>query len=185
MPYRFAAAVVPLVLVAASASAATQTAPNGFVVKLEEAVKAPPDKVYETLTAQVGAWWSPKHTYSGDARNLSIEARPGGCFCEKLPGGGGVEHMRVVYDAPGNALRMVGALGPLQGSGLAGSLTFTLAADPGGTKLDVSYSVGGFMEGGFEAIAPIVENVLGEQVKRLKRLIETGKADAAPPAVSP
>lgn len=185
MSYRLAIGVVPLVLVAASASATTQTAPNGFVVKLEEVVKAPPDKVYETLTAQVGGWWNPKHTYSGDARNLSIEARPGGCFCERLPGGGGVEHMRVVYDAPGKALRMVGALGPLQGSGLAGSLTFTLSADPGGSKLDVSYSVGGFMEGGFEAISPIVEKVLGEQLQRLKLLIETGKPDPAPQTVSP
>ena len=52
-----------------------------------------------------------------DAKNLSIDARPGGCFCEKLPNGGGVEHARVVYVAPREVLRLSGALGPLQGVG--------------------------------------------------------------------
>jgi hypothetical protein len=41
--------------------------------------------------------------------------------------------------------------------------------------LELSYSVGGFMEGGFEKVAPAVEGMLTEQVARLKRYIETGK----------
>jgi hypothetical protein len=43
----------------------------------------------------------------------------------------------------------------------------------------MTYSVGGFMAGGFESIAPAVEQVLGEQANRLKRFVETGTAGAA------
>jgi hypothetical protein len=55
----------------------------------------------------------PSHTFSGNAHNLSIEEKAMGCFCEKLPDGGGVSHMEVVYFAPGKTLRLSGALGPL------------------------------------------------------------------------
>jgi len=160
-------------LMAHAAIAAVQTAPNGFVVRHEVMLNAPPAKVYETLLA-VGTWWDPAHTYSGDSKNLSIDARAGGCFCERLADGGGVEHMRVVYLATGKALRMSGGLGPLQGSGLAGAMTWGLAPSGSGTKLQLTYSVGGFMEGGFDKMAPAVEDMLGHQVARLKLLVDTG-----------
>ena len=82
------------------AQSAPQVTPNGFVVKFDVNVNAPAAKVYDALVGQIGSWWDPQHTYSGDAKNLSIDARPGGCFCEKLPNGGGVEHARVIYVAP-------------------------------------------------------------------------------------
>ncbi len=153
-----------------------QTAPNGFLVRHEATITAPPMVIYDTIVEQVGRWWSPDHTFSGDAANLTLDARPGGCFCERLPAGGGVEHMRVVYAAPGQGLRLTGALGPLQDNGLAGSLTLELLPSPGGTQVVLTYSVGGFMEDGFEAIAPAVDGVLGEQLKRLELFIETGAA---------
>ena len=154
--------------------------PSGFAVKHEVAVKAAPGPVYDTLTAKVGSWWNPEHTFSHDARNLAIAAIPGGCFCERLPDGGGVQHMTVVYAGPGKALRMTGALGPLQGLGLAGSMTWDLAKSEAGTKLVVTYGIGGYMAGGFEKIAPIVDGVVGEQVGRLKSFLETGSP--SPPA---
>jgi len=80
----------------------------------------------------------------------------------------------VVYVAPGEVIRMVGALGPMQQSGLAGSLTWRFANSFGGTKLTLTYSVGGFMEGGFEKMAPAADGMLGEQVQRLKLFVETG-----------
>ncbi|MGZ5196005.1 MAG: SRPBCC family protein [Ramlibacter sp.] len=167
-------------LLATVACAAVQTAPNGFVVRHEATLNAPPAKVYEALLA-VGAWWDPAHTFSGDSKNLSIDARAGGCFCERLADGGGVEHMRVVYLAPGKALRMSGGLGPLQGSGLAGAMTWALAPAGNGTKLQLTYSVGGFMEGGFEKMAPAVEDMLGHQLARLKLLVDTGSPVAKQP----
>lgn len=57
----------------------------GFLVRHTAAINAPPAKVYTALTDGVGRWWDPAHTLSHDARNLSLDAKPGGCFCERLP----------------------------------------------------------------------------------------------------
>ena len=160
------------------AQAAPQVTPNGFLVKFEVSVNAPAAKVYDALVGQVGSWWNPEHTYSHDAKNLSIDARPGGCFCEKLPNSGGIEHLRVVYVAPPQVVRFSGALGPLQASGVAGSMTWKLTGGPDSTRFELSYSVGGFIQGGFEKIAPAVEAMLREQVDRLKQFAETGKPTA-------
>ena len=154
---------------------APQVTPNGFLVKFEISVNASAAKVYDALVGQVGSWWNPEHTYSHDAKNLSIDARPGGCFCEKLPNGGGIEHLRVVYAVPAQVVRFSGALGPLQASGVAGSLTCKLTGGPDNTRLELSYGVGGFIQGGFEKIAPAVEAMLREQLERLKLFVETGK----------
>ena len=157
------------------AQSAPQVTSTGFLVKFEVSVNAPAGKVYEALVGQVGSWWNPEHTYSHDAKNLSIDARPGGCFCEKLPNGGGIEHLRVVYVAPPQVVRFSGALGPLQASGVAGSMTWKLTDGPDSTRLELSYSVGGFIQGGFDKIAPAVEAMLREQLDRLKLFVETGK----------
>jgi uncharacterized protein YndB with AHSA1/START domain len=154
---------------------APEVMPTGFLLKFELSVSAPRPKVYDALLGQVGLWWNSEHTYSHDAKNLSIDPRPGGCFCEKLPNGGGVEHLRVVYIAPGEVLRLSGGLGPLQSSGLAGSLTWKLTGDGDNTRIQLSYSVGGFIEGGFEKMAPAVESMLNNQLNRLKLFVETGK----------
>ncbi|HSM15171.1 MAG TPA: SRPBCC domain-containing protein [Thermoanaerobaculia bacterium] len=178
--------VAALSLLAAAAGAEVgQLAPNGFLVRHEATVAAPPEKVWSALVDQVGAWWHPDHTWSGEPANLSIVARPGGCFCEKLPDGGGVEHLRVVYVVPGEKLRMEGALGPLQASGLAGSLTFEMGPTDGGTTLILTYSVGGFVEMGTGALAPIVDRVLGEQLSRLAAYAETGSPALPVPAPKP
>lgn len=148
--------------------------PQGFEVVEAATVKAPPAKVYAAIV-RVQDWWNSEHTFSGSAANLSLEPKPGGCFCEKLPGGG-VEHLRVVFVKPGEVLRLRGALGPLQGEGVDGALTFVLVPDgAGGTKLSLSYIVGGYLRKGSEAWAPIVDKVLAEQFARLIRYSETGK----------
>src|ERR1700704_6205463 len=89
------------------------SAPNGFTVKVAADAAAPAARVYQALTQQIASWWDKAHTWSGNAAYLSIDARPGGCFCEKLPNGG-VQHMTVLYADPGKLLRLSGGLGPLQ-----------------------------------------------------------------------
>ena len=133
--------------------------------------------MYDALVGQIGSWWDPEHTYSRDAKNLSIDPRPGGCFCEKLPNGGGVEHL-VSFTSLRGSLAALRSLGPLQGSGVAGSMTWKLTGDGDNTRLQLSYSVGGFIVGGFEKIAPAAENVLRKQLNRLKQFAETGKPTA-------
>src|ERR671923_410056 len=72
----------------------------GFTVKAAFSIQAAPDEVYRKLL-DIGQWWDSMHTFSRDAHNLSIEAKPAGCFCERLPDGGGVRHLEVLYVAPG------------------------------------------------------------------------------------
>jgi hypothetical protein len=72
------------------------------------------------------------------------------------------------------------ALGPLQTCGIAGSMTWKLTNGPDSTRLELSYSVGGFIPGGFDKIAPPVEAMLREQLDRLKLFVETGKPSTTP-----
>ncbi|MFZ6708077.1 hypothetical protein [Undibacterium sp. TC9W] len=155
---------------------------NGFQIRHEVLLNIPSEEAYELLV-NVSGWWNPSHTYTLNPKNLNIDARPGGCFCEKYPHGGGVQHMSVVHAAPGKALRMTGALGPMQAHGLAGSMSWDFIpqkpAEAGQplSKLVLSYSVGGYMAGGFEKMAPMVNAMLGEQIARYKNFANTGKVD--------
>lgn len=147
-------------------------AANGFTIKVVLDVAAPPDVVYTSLVRHVGEWWDPAHTYSGAARNLSIVVQPGGCFCEALPGGGGVQHATVVNLVPGKMLRMTGALGPLQQSGASGAMTWQIEAAPKGSVLTFTYVVGGYIAGGVDTMATPVDQVMTRQVQLLKAYSE-------------
>lgn len=146
---------------------------NGFTVKTTVTIKAAPDAVYRQII-HVGDWWDSAHTFSGDAHNLSIEEKPMGCWCEKLPQGG-VRHMEVVFLSPGKKLVMIGGLGPLQSMATTGSMTFQLSPSENGTKLELTYTVGGYLAAGLNNLAAPVDGVLGQQIGRLKNFMETGK----------
>lgn len=173
--------VVLLLAVAVTASAEiADSAANGFTYKLVLNLQAPPETVYQRLLA-VGNWWSSSHTFSGDAHNMSIDPRPMGCWCEKLPNGGGVRHMQVVMAMPGKMLVMTGGLGPLQSMAATGSMKLALAPANGGTQLQVTYSVTGYLPAGMTSLAAPVDGVLTEQFMRFKNYVETGNP-AAPEA---
>lgn len=150
---------------------------SGFTYKLTLQFQAPPETVYQRLLL-IGNWWSSDHTFSGDAHNLSIDPRPMGCWCEKLPNGGGVRHMQVVNVMPGKMLVMTGGVGPLQSMAATGSMSFKFTPANGGTKLEVTYAVTGYFPGGTAGLTPAVESVLTTQFTRLKSYVETGKAEA-------
>ena len=150
------------------------SASNGFVVKITVTIKAAPDEVYRRIVRNVGDWWDSEHTFSHDSHNLSIEEKPMGCFCEKLPNNGGVRHMQVVYLAPGKVLILNGALGPLNFIAATGNMVFQLSPGDGGTKLDVTYSVTGYQKAGMTTWVAPIDRVLGEQITRLKNYIEQG-----------
>jgi uncharacterized protein YndB with AHSA1/START domain len=170
-----AAAALTLALAGAARAEVANTGPAGFQVKETVEVAAPAAKVWAALV-QPSAWWHPEHTWSGDAKNLTFEARPDGCWCETFPGGGGAKHMTVIYVKPNEELRSWGALGPLSTQGLVGGLVMTLApSKSGGTTVEWTFTVGGYMPGGPDKIAPIVDQVLKLQIERLDRYVETGK----------
>ena len=176
-PGLIASMVLVLLAAGRARAAVVDSTQAGFLVRSEVVVHAAPDSVYRALTGRIGSWWDSEHTFSGDARNLSLDASPGGCFCETLPQGGGVRHLTVVFASPGRLLRLTGALGPLQGFGVAGSMTWTLTPVPEGTRLRLDYGIGGHLPGGLAALAPAVDEVLGAQFSRLKRFVETGRPD--------
>lgn len=147
----------------------------GFLVKNEAMIAATPSRVYTALTGRIGSWWDPEHTFSGESRNLSIDPKPGGCFCERLPKKGGVRHATVIFVSPGEELRLSGALGPLQEGGIAGSMIWKLSELSNGTKVELSYSAGGYHSGGLLSLAPAVDLVLGSQLLRLKNYMEVGR----------
>lgn len=151
---------------------------GGFTVKTTLTIQAAPAVVYERLVHNVGEWWSSAHTFSGDAHNLSIKDQAMGCFCETLPDGGAVRHMEVINAAPGKRLVMSGALGPLQSMAVTGSMQIRLSPADGGTKLEVTYAVGGYVPAGLSTWAAPVDGVLAEQFTRLKNYVEHG--DPAP-----
>lgn len=154
---------------------------NGFTIKIVTNIHAAPADVYKKLVHNVGDWWNSQHTFSGDAHNLSIDERPMGCFCEKLANGGGVRHMEVLYFQPGQTLRMSGALGPFQGMGASGTLTFALSADAGGTKLELTYDLVGYQPQGMSQWAAPSDRMLTGQVTRLKNYVETGNPAGSAP----
>ncbi len=153
------------------------SAETGFTVKNMIVVKTDSGNVFRSLVKDIDQWWSPDHTFSGKSENLRIDAKAGGCFCEKLDGGGSVRHMEVVFVKPGKMLRMTGALGPLQSLGVSGSMTFLLYSTSEGTAVELTYSVGGYVPGGLQNWASPVDQVLILQLTRLKNFIEAGKPD--------
>ena len=186
------AIVVTTALLALSAGVAraevSARSDTGFTTRNVIEVAASAETTFAAL-GQVGRWWNPEHTYSGKAENLYLDAQATGCFCEKLPKPadapegqrmGSVEHMHVVYaDPQRGVLRMVGGLGPLQGEAVDGVLTITLKPVEGGTRIEWTYVVGGYWQADPEALAPIVDRVLAEQLGRLAALFPSSPAAAA------
>ncbi len=166
----------------------------GFVTRATATVAKPPIEAWLALIAPA-KWWNKAHSWSGDSANLYLDPQATGCFCEFLPlpkdappntRRGSVEHMHVIHSDPGKVLRMSGALGPLQGEAVNGTLTVTLKPVEGGTRLLFEYVVGGYMRFKTDEIAPAVDGVLKGQLDRLATFIgPLGEAAPEPPAPAP
>lgn len=163
-------------LIGASACAPKPPAhTDGFLVTREVEIGAAPHVVYATI-GKVDRWWDGQHTWSGSAKNLSLDLQAGGCFCERWESSS-VEHARVVSAMPGALVRLEGAFGPLQEMAVSGSLSFVLKAEGTGTLLTMTYRVSGDSQHELDRFESAVAGVLGAQIERLKRLLETGSPD--------
>lgn len=194
---RFAIVIGALSLPAPASAEVKESSPSGFVIQLGIDVPRDPQQAWAMLVTP-RKWWSADHSYSSDAANFSLDPRAGGCFCEVLPNKvspkaaprGSVEHMRVVYVEEPRALRMSGALGPLQAWAGTGTLTIILKPEGAGTRVLWEYAYGGYVRGDVPALAKAVDGVLAEQVLRLGRALGAqpaakGKGEVAPPAKTP
>lgn len=153
-----------------AAGEVTKSEPGGFVSSHKFVIAAPPERVWDTIV-QPSLWWSKDHSYSGIAANLSIDPRPGGCWCEKLAGGA-IEHARTLYADRGKVLRFDGAFGPLQSGAVQGTLTFALKPEGQGTAVSVTYVVGGYHPAGVGSFAQAVDGVFAAQWPALRKAAE-------------
>ena len=162
-------AVAALALVPEIAQAEViSSSANGFHLQRSVQLVIPQQRAYDAF-GQIGGWWDAEHTYSGDAANLRLALSPGGCFCERLPAGGGVEHMRVTYLDPGKRVVMTGSLGPLLYLATTGVMDIKFERIAGGSRVTLDYRVAGFAAGGAQGIAPAVDGVLADQLSRYRR----------------
>ena len=167
---RILGAATLLLSAAATHAAVVSATPSGFAVRESVHLALTPDQAYELIT-HPARWWNSEHTFSHSAANLSLEAKAGGCFCEKLANGGSVQHLTVVMASPGKALTLRGALGPFQGQGVAGALSWTLTAVDGQTDVTLTYVLGGYLTlpGGFEQWAKNADGMLAGQIDGLSK----------------
>ena len=160
-----------LALSAPAAAELTNLGDHGFTVTHDVTSSAAPEAVYAAMTQRIDEWWSAAHSWSGDAAMLYLRSGPGGCFCEKMPGGGHVEHLRLIFEAPSRELRFDGALGPLQAMPVSGRMIWRIEPSDAGARIRFIYHVTGRPEGGLRGIAPAVDGVIGEQLDRLQTLL--------------
>lgn len=153
-----------------ASAAVVQSGPNGFVVRHTVNLVIPPEQAYAAI-GELPRWWDKDHTYSGDSANLSMSLKAGGCFCERLEKGGGIEHMHVTLVQPGERVVMTGALGPLLYEGVSGVMDLKVEKIAGGAKVTMDYRAAGFANGNAATLAPIVDKVLGEQIRHYREYV--------------
>lgn len=169
-----ASSLALLVLCTAAQAEVRETRDNSLIIESSVTTGASPRATYAAL-GKVAAWWDSAHTWSGAAKNLSLQMRAGGCFCEKLARGGSVQHGRVVHADPEKLLRIDGALGPFQEMAVTGVLTFKLTPEGSGTRITMNYSVSGAIAMDTKKLAPGVDQVMAGQLARLKAFADKSK----------
>lgn len=171
----------------------TNSTDNGFTVQHQELVAGNSEAVWKAIIAP-SRYWNPDHSWTGKAENLYLVPQAGGCFCELIrtvaadnikSSDGSVQHMRVIYAHNNKMLRLSGALGPLQSEAVTGTLTMELLPKATNTAVRFTYKVGGYMEFPVEQIAPAVDAVIGEQLKRLSALFAAEAESGTGPSDNP
>ena len=165
---KWAMAFVMMLAPAMARAEVVSASSNGFVIRHSVAIVIPQPAAFDAFT-RISEWWDAEHTYSGKSSNLTLSLEPGGCFCERLPNGGGIEHMHVTYVDPGQELVMTGALGPLLYEAAAGVMDIKVERIAGGSRLTLDYKVAGFANGGADKLAPQVDKMLGDQMARFRK----------------
>lgn len=155
-------------LVASPATAEViKSGEHGFELAYSATVPLDPAAAMRAF-GDVARWWDGEHTYSGSASNMSMKLEPGGCFCERLPRGGGIEHLRVSYADPGKRVVLAGSLGPLLYEATTGVMDVQFKPAAGGSQVTINYKVAGFANGGAAKMAPLVDGVMASFIERYR-----------------
>lgn len=135
--------------------------PDAMLIRHEFRIEAPAAKAWEALV-HPERYWPAEHTWSGKREALSLEPVAGGCYCERWDGGSAV-HGRVAMAVPGRTLTLDAALGPFLEMAVSGILSIKLEEKEGTTTAVVRYRVSGDPAHKLDALAPVVDQVLGMQ----------------------
>jgi hypothetical protein len=165
-----AAAALALSATPAAAEVVERSADH-FVLRFAVALEASPEDFIDALE-HIGEWWNPSHTYSGDARNLSLALDAATCFCEALPDNATFEHGWVSEYDPETGVLLEAPLGPLKGRTTVADWSIGWTGANRGTELVMSYVVRGE---GIGAMADGVDKVMGEQFLRMVHFVEYGE----------
>ena len=162
------------ILIASPATAEVVSADaHGFEVSNSVNLVIPVGQAYAAF-GKLGAWWSDTHSYSGKAANSRLSLQPGGCMCETIPEGGGVEHLRVAVVQPNERIVLTGSLGPVLFEAASGVMDVKFERIAGGSRVTMNYRAAGFARASGDKMAPLVDSVLGEQLKRYRTFAAKG-----------
>lgn len=143
---------------------------HGFKLTLVSQVNVNQVTAYQQFI-KINQWWSSEHTWFGNAKNLTLAPKVGGCFCE-IDDKKQALHMTITYVVPNNEIRMVGGLGPLQMMGVTGGMSWTFEeTDTNKTTITLNYHATGYLDTGLDKMAPFVDRVQRQQLDRLSHLL--------------
>ncbi len=141
---------------------------DGFIIQHTLTLQQEKTHVFTNMTAGLGKWWDPEHSFSGNAANMRIDSD---CFCERWDNNV-VVHLNTSIWIEGSKVVMEGGLGPLKELGLNGSMVWSLTStEGGGTNLTWKYFVRGFSDTDLISLAPVVDGMLKEQLGRLSSFL--------------
>jgi DNA-binding transcriptional ArsR family regulator len=132
---------------------------SAAVVELEVPIDAPPAKVWKAIVDEPGRWWR-KDFYAGPAKELRLEARPGGRLWEDWGEGGGLVWYTVAAVSPGKSIDLAGHLMPAYCGGSAATTFLRLELEARGKK----------------TVLKLTDNVFGRLTGDLQASLKTGWA---------
>ena len=163
---KYASGLLLLAMFSASANADVIAASADHYTLRHEAVSPlPPDAMWNRLV-HPETWWSPEHSYSGDAANLSLDLRVAGLWKEEWDGGS-VAHGTVLYIHSGKQLRLAAPFGPLQSMAVNVVWTITIQPDGSGSKVIFDEVANGSDASNLDKMAGAVDGVKAEAIRRL------------------
>ena len=171
MPPRAFALLALAALPAPAFATVESSAPDAFLVRHEVVVPVDEKKAFDALV-HPERWWNDQHTWSGSAANLSLDPKAGGCWCERWANGE-AQHGVVVRVLQDDSLRVSAAFGPLQAMAVDGVFDVVLHPAEKGVRIEVTYRVAGPASAHLDQLAAPVDGVIGEQVQRLKALLDS------------
>lgn len=166
MRIRVTLSAAALLSLAVSAQAEiVESSDSHYVLRQEATDSRSAEELWERLL-DPATWWHPDHTYSGNAGNLSLDARAGGLWLERWDGGS-IAHGEVLLVQDGAVLRMNAPFGPLQEAGAYTIWTITISAEGDGSRVVFDEVATARPGAGMDELAKAVDYVKTEAIGRL------------------